>query len=601
MTENNPNPFKSSQVNLTDMVLDTIISKSLTPALDMDRCELPRSVSPTVRIGCPIPPPGVLHNTLFPGDFLIANQQKIAQGKIGKPGMVLELHYQTLDEFQSMTRAQWNEVRDFVVGMRRKGYTFMIHFPFLIQKGEGPFNMDYAWLTVPESMRAAATYVSRVNGSTNFAREVSLDLAKEFLQYADHINVPNITFHATKPGTFLLGQDFEDFSSKVGELAYHARRQDLCVKIAIETGGVTPSQLLRLNQEHGTGINLDTAHLFLDLDMQHPEWCFARINQEIVKFFEENHHIIPQLHFTQTTAAKDAHLPIHEAGVMECNKEIIQIMQEQLERKGKTFLAMVESFLSEQDQLMVYKAAHTPRYYGEGNSEVHILMGLPTAGKSHGAITLRPLIGQTLESDKVRTLIPGTMSQTRKVSQADRKRVYDELHFRLEERIKRGYPVCSIEATYGPMSWRHELFAKLDDLPSKGVYIWNFVRSEESCESRLDQRLAVKIERGDQFPPNILYDKNIYRMAFRETKPGEEPATAFSSSEIAHGPWNRLRGSVHIIEYDTSAQKITVFNPDDTCQRGVELLVARAKKEGWGEPQTEGIYTWDRIGLPKLS
>ncbi|PIN76992.1 hypothetical protein COV17_00055 [Candidatus Woesearchaeota archaeon CG10_big_fil_rev_8_21_14_0_10_36_11] len=323
---------------------------------------------PMLRLGFPVQPH--IQNTLFPSNFLVANNRVLEQILRDRSrdsilrGSTLELHYQTIEGFVGLDRKDKIDVRSIVNRLKRRGYQFMIHHPFLRQKGEGPFNMDFVWHTVPAQYRSddgqEGVPVTHIMDKLIYAEEVRLDLSKRFLEYCDFLGVRNVTIHVTKPGTVLAEEDFKDYSAKIGELVTYIQRQGLDVAIAVETGGITPNQLLRLNADHGTYINLDVAHFFLDLDTAHPGKFYQKKRRDVVDFFRDYREIIPQLHLTETHSG-DQHLPIHEKGILNpCNQSILQIMQDDL-RNGKTYLAMVESEYNPRDAAYIRQVLSDPR------------------------------------------------------------------------------------------------------------------------------------------------------------------------------------------------------------------------------------------------
>ncbi|MBT4935545.1 TIM barrel protein [Candidatus Woesearchaeota archaeon] len=307
-----------------------------------------------LRLGFPILPG--IRNTLFPDNYLLPNNMVLEDILADRfddselRGMTLELHYQTLSDFNELSMAEKIIIRKDVEKLRVKGYNFMIHHPFLHQRGSERYDMNFVLHTIPSEFDL---------GSIG-AQEFEDGFSEKFLKYCAFLEIQNVTIHATKPRLSFDKREFEDYSSKIGKVADIARR--LGVTIAIETGGITREQLVSLHSTHGTYINLDTAHLFLDLDTSSPGEFYQENRQAVVDFFRNRRKIIPQLHLTETHE-EDQHLPIYERGILgQCNRGILQIMNEDLHLKDhKRYLAMVESRYVPEDAEYVKEALSRPR------------------------------------------------------------------------------------------------------------------------------------------------------------------------------------------------------------------------------------------------
>lgn len=526
-----------------------------------------------IQLGFPLNPQ--IKNTLFPDNYIITNNELIKKRTEEFRGSVIELHYQTINEFNELTKKDKSDARKFIKDLRKKDYRFMIHHPFLYQKGPEHFNMDFAWLTIPK------------NHKINNIQELPLDVCKSFLEFSNYLDIRNITFHATKPIEvgknkellYLLDkEDFGDFSNKIEELTDYIHKKKLDVEIAVETGGITRANLIDLHMKYGTNINLDTAHLFLDLDaMYHDTMSNVKKDEATTIFFKENRNFIPQLHLTQFNKG-DEHLPINEKGRLNCNKDILRIIQNDYETSGKDYLVMIESEIVDKDKEYVRNAISDVQYFGFGNAVVNVFMGAPASGKTKGAKALRRLVGKTTSSDAERKFYDEAMSQDYVVSEKYKDRVYNELFDGLSSKIKHGNPGSNIEATFNFKSRRARLYDLLMKYPTKDIYFWNFIRSEKDCKKRLEDRAKEKARAeatGKKFPENVLYSYSIYK-GFTNKKNGDERPSVFSMNEVP----TILRDRIHVVNYDTSKQVISVDNPDNKTKKGVEKLVKYANKHG---------------------
>lgn len=557
----------------------TIFTRRRLPSQQLEISDLD-----VISLGFPILPK--MRNTLFPDNYLINNNRVLEKRKddLTLRGSVLELHYQTVEEFNCLDRQDRKEIRAYVDDLKERGYRFMIHHPFLHQRGEGHLNMDFAWLTIPEKFKSGKVFVTEIPyfKQKNYAREVPLETTQEFLRYCDFLGVRNITFHATKPGEFLVGKDYQEYDDKIGELGGFIKKEGLDVAIAVETGGITIEQLVDLHQKHSVNVNLDTAHLFLDLDLLHPELSYFHINQKVADFFREHRDFIPQLHLTQTSGG-DAHDPISERGMLTwCNEEILRLMQDDFE-EGKTFLAMVEATRTDRDRAYVKKVVKEDRenihYSGQGEAVVNIFMGYPVSGKSQAAKTLEEVIGPIVCSDEERIFHNRALSQDKVIPVSAKDRVYQELYDRLAWRVRRGHQ-SNVEASFRLRSRRDSLYQLLTENQAKDIYLWNFTRSEEDCQKRLDAR----VDSEEKFPPTVLVSHEIYQQ-FMYPSNGEEKPSHFNTQEVPE----ELRTNVHVVNYDTSRQEILVTNPDTRTKECVTKLVEYALREGYGSPRVSEV------------
>ncbi len=529
-----------------------------------------------VSLGFPLNP--LIKNTLFPSNYVEMNN-RIVEERIGElQGSVVELHYQTIEEYSSLSSDDRQRVRNFVDRLKKLGFRFMIHFPFLHQKGDGIFNMDFAWLTVPKDHREKP--LMQIMANEIFAREVPFETSTGFLRYCDFLGIKNVTIHATKPGTFLEGEDFEDFGQKIEALTTYIEDEQLNVEIAVETGGITLDQLTYLHDKYNTNVNLDTAHIFLDLAAIHPEMSHFKKNEMITDYFRTYRSFISQLHLTQSRNGTDEHRPISENGMIGCNADILKIIQKDFE-KGKLYLAMIEAEIQEKDQEFI-KEAVTRNYLGHGNSIINIFMGYPASGKSESAKTLQTLIGKTINSDEERIFYGDAMSQKDIVPETCKNKVYAELFDRLEYGIRSGYRELNIQASFSLKTRRDQLYSLLSGSTNE-IFIWNFVRSEEDCRKRLDRRKKKKEleeSQGNEFPPNILYDYELFTAFMTEEH------TVFDEAEIPQA----LRARMHVVAYDTTKKTVKVTNPSLITKEAINLLTDNAVAKGYGHPKIQYSY-----------
>ncbi|MFC1504567.1 hypothetical protein ACFL6D_04045, partial [Spirochaetota bacterium] len=333
-------------------------------------------------------------------------------------------------------------------------------------------------------------------------------------------------------------------------------------------GGITPKQLLYLRSKLKININLDTAHLVLDLEKMFPAWSHFKINQYITKFFKHHHEYITQLHLTQTKVG-DQHRPINENGIVSCNKDILRLTKKYKEH-GHSFLIMVESEIADKDKEYVRDALNDIQYFGYGNAVVNIILGWPLAGKSTASQILKGMIGPVTSSDTERLFYQEAISQNQVVPEEKKERVYEELLDRLSWSIQKGNPHSNIEATFALKSRRKKLFKILSKYDVKDIYIWNFERNEEDTKKRLAERAVnkQKLEKiGKEYPENVLYNYGIY-LTFMEEGKGSEKPTIFSRKEIP----GKLKSKTHVVNYNTSDNVIKFFNPNEVTSKGIHLF-----------------------------
>ncbi|MFC1670856.1 hypothetical protein ACFL20_10730, partial [Spirochaetota bacterium] len=415
--------------------------------------------------------------------------------------------------------------------------------------------------------------------------EIEMEFAKSFLQFSDYLDIKYVTFHATKACTILSSEDYNMFKKKINELVQFIEDNSLSVKIAVETGGILPKQLIDLENTTGVSINLDTAHLVLDLEVMQPECSHFKINQQVTKFFKNNYKRINQLHLTQTKLG-DQHLPINEDGIVSCNKDILRLIQK-FKNAGQSFLTMIESEITSKDREYVKQAVSDVQYFGYGNAVVNIIMGWPLGGKSTGSEVLQGLIGPVVRSDKERLYYHEAISQKEVVPENKKNRVYSELLDRLTWNIKKGNPESNIEATFTLKSRRDKLFNILTEASFKDLYLWCFTLEEDDVRQRIQIREAQRdsfIKEGKEYPENILVDYEIYNKFINDNELGEKH-TRFEVSEIPQ----KLEGKAHIALYNTSQQSITMYNADDTLRKGVRMLCDYAVVMHLGTPEIKEL------------
>lgn len=547
-------------------------------------------------IGFPILPHK--KNTLFPNNYLDFNNQLLAEREeeLACIGRTLELHYQSVEEFESLSDDDKKEIKATVNRLRGRGFKFMIHHPFLYQKGDGVFNMDFAWHTVPQKYRDEGNFVCKIAKDNNLAREISMDVSKRFLDYCGFLGIENVTIHATKPVAkldyFFNEADFADYMAKMGELTDHIQRQGLPVKIGVETGGITLPQLLRLNKEVGTLINYDLAHYFLDLRVLQPELTNYERNVQVVKAFKENRRIIRQLHFTQAPGW-DAHQPIHKKGPLSVgNIGVLSVMQDDLANLGKDYLAMVESAYSNLDaEVVKHDLDGKTIFLGAGEATVNVIFGNSASGNSTTTSVLEDKIGRVFCSNHERVHIKGAMSPDTVVPESEKEKVYQELYARLKVGLKIGDPRTNIEATFHLRSRRDAVYQLLREHPAKEVYLWHQTCSEEDRKKRLDARARERkfvVDQKGEYPSNVLTSFDLYQQ-YMNPDSGEKP-TPFSPSEV---PLD-LRERVHVVTYDTSKSTLKIVNPDDTTRAGVAKLIVNARDKGYGALHGE-VISWDEL------
>ena len=525
-----------------------------------------------ISLGFPINPK--LKNTLFPNNYVLTNNLILEKKLDELQGCVLELHFQSMEDFTELYDDEKNELRDYVKFLKSKNFKFMIHHPFVTQTGKNFFEMDYSWLTVPNKYKSGENYASKIGGVKNYAWEMDINVSKQFLEFTDFLGIRNLTLHASKSGIFLDEKDFHDYKLKIEELVNFIQKKSLDVEIAVETGGITPEQLLELHDKYNTNINLDTAHMVLDLKALHHELSHFTINDQITKFFKKNHSFITQLHLNQTKIG-DQHLPINEDGIVTCNKDILRLINKYKE-SGQTFLAMIESRITDKDLIYIKHAISEVEYFGYGNAVANIVMGWPLSGKTTGSKVLHNMIGKVLASDEMRLFYVEAMSQEHVVPEEEKNRVYNDLLDRLGLMLKKGNPESNIEATFSLKSRRDRLFNILNKHLLKDVYIWNFTRNEDDTKKRIEKRAREKKkieDNGEKYPENILADYNIYKEFMLKDTDNEKP-TVFSIDEIPAD----LMPHVHVLTYNTSTQEMTKHNPDETLEKCAKLLAESAKK-----------------------
>ena len=526
-------------------------------------------------------------------------------------GGFLEQHFQQFSEVSALADSPDTKER-FKYQMsvyRRRGLEVIMHTPFV--RGHEPepikqefLEFDFEWLVVPKEYRdkPVKDFYMQNNGDKKHIQmsglEAKLEDVKQTIDLASDAGIEVLTMHVTAPGIFLDHEDMVRYADKICELSDYIQDGEKNVTLAIETGGITPNNLVwlydRVKEKTGYEIafNLDTAHLLLDLmeiekeKLKDEEEEFAKkqvmsklpkLNQRIVDFYKMHKDKIKVLHLTQTSPWVDLHSGIEDSlGILSCNEELIRrVNRDYEENRNKRYL-MIESEPTKEGLLHFVKAKkgeiNGDRKPGK-NESLMMFMGRPCNGKS-GALDILTEAGyisddaSVLRTDVLREKYKQeAFSMTGWVSREQRQIVYDECFRRAELalRLKQG---TAFDATFDQRENRKKVYELAQANEVRDLYVFEFYCKKDEALERLRMRhqSLTKAEETGIFPEG--------RLCMRKTKHYHKFDAVFEDFDVEKEFINSNGLEMHVMRVDTTTgvNSIELYNPDQKTRLMAEKI-----------------------------
>lgn len=502
----------------------------------------------------------------------------------------VEQHFQQFSEVQDVYIAEFVAEID---AYRKRGLDVTMHTPFLKPHiPEGYLEFDFEWLVVPSQVIGKP--VKRLNiGQNGDSREIiwraleaKMADIKGTIDLASAAGIKDLTMHATYPGVFMNEEDFATYTERVAGLAHYIKDNDKGVNLAIETGGITPAQMVKLREDvlnktgYALNFNLDTAHLMCDLlevivgnlNMSDAEarqkvsdsvhTILPSLNQRILDIDEENEDSISVMHLTQTGLFYDFHDGIEDPlGILTCNEKLIH-------RRGDRHI-MIESKPT-LEGIAHYQAAlqgADTRAVGKDNS-LMLFMGRPCNGKSQAIDILRKagfIDGNIIRTDQLRESFEQAFSMSDWVGREFRQVVYQEVFRRADAslKLKRG---TVIDATNDQRSNRERSYQLAKSNNVDDVYVLSFYCGKDEARDRIANRHAVLKATAET---GIMSSNRLCMRNMEHYDRFDAEFEDFSMDELSKYDLN-----VHVIEVDTSkgVNKINLINADKKSREMAECL-----------------------------
>ena len=451
---------------------------------------------------------------------------------------MLEFHFQ---EYSELPNLKWeiNAAKNYLQMAGASTLDVVMHAPFMKEKGSGPnngFNWDFKWLVVPREYRGSDSII--VPGSNIGVQRVKQKELYKTATVADMLGIEVVTYHVTKPGLLIDGQDLENYGKRIADLQGFIKSNNFSIKPSIETGGIALEDLLELSVAHDTLITFDSAHAYLDLRAQ--GYSIEDANQGVVQWYLRMQDRIEVVHLTQTKDKADLHMKVSAPGILTANEELLKIVAKQDDAPS----VMMEC---ECDMDNYFHVASTLR---EGNY-VAVVMGDPVSGKSTMAKILQDALGgRILSSDEIGKQYEGSYHPSLMVSEDRKEEVFQDMHRQLKDHLETGEGTI-IDATYHLERRRNDLKDLTDSV--KDVYIFRLTNSNESMVKKELKSRAQRVYRLKKHGvpvTRMLHSNTIRERLIKETD-------EFKINEFKNA---------HIIEYDIGASLAFVTNPDFTTE-----------------------------------
>ncbi len=542
-------------------------------------------------------------------------------------GGFLEQHFQQTSEIYALLDSQdrKTEFLDTIKKYREEGLGVIAHCPFVKSHEAEPekqkfLDFDFEWIAIPEEYRdkPVKKFPLPENGNPRIVQmnglEVKISDLKRTIDLVSEAGIEYLTTHVTAPGIFLKGKSWQEYVSRICELAEYIQKENKNVKLAIETGGIMQFNELFSQVKERTGyevcFNLDTAHLLLDLmhieknklmnrskpaneeknDVEEikkiVEGRLPKLNKKVIDFYKRNKDKIKVIHLTQTAPWVDMHEGIEDGlGILSCNEEIIRLANENYRKKGDKKYLMIESEPSRKGILHFIKAKHgevTGKRAIGNNETLFMLMGLPASGKSNALEILQAAefeiitekMGIIRTDDLRRKYLEEAYSVSEWVGRESRQLVYDEgfrrEHLALE--LKQG---AVYDATFDQRENRERAVEIAKSCDVKDVYILHFECSTEEAKKRItdrNQRIA-ELEKKEMIVAGSLTMKDPEK--YDRFKAEYEKINFAGEFESENGM------KVHAIAVDTTAgiNTIKILNPDQKTWAIVDALKRAYKQQ----------------------
>jgi predicted kinase len=538
-----------------------------------------------------------LSEKLFGGPYLINFKGGLDKWANFIKGGFLEQHFQQFSEVHRVMKdAELSSAfKSKIEKYRAKGLDVTMHAPFLRAHEPAAFlEFDFEWLVVP------SCYSQKKKLKQVDCLEARIEDMKSTIDLASQVGVNVLTVHATAPGFFMDYAEFEAYSQKIAILADYIQREKKNVKLAIETGGIMPSQFEKLYDfvKNKTGyeiaFNLDTAHLMLDLmhskknelvslgmteedAKKATERMLPKFNDDIISFYYKNSEKIKVVHLTQTGLWADLHQGIEETlGILDCNERLINAIALDFKFNGTNRYVMIESAPS-QKGILHFIRSKKGEIMAKGSSgtdeSLIMLMGRPASGKSMAYDLLKEagyISDQCnlVKSDLLREkYADAAFSMTESLPKSQRQVVYDECFRRTESSLKMKHGTV-LDATFDQRSNRQRAYDMAKANGVKDLYLLDFHCNDEEAMQRIALRNSIltQSEKSGILPEGRLCMRNpeIYSKFSKEFEELDLYSEMQSTEDM----------QVHVIQVDTSSDsgRIKLINPDQRSRAIAETL-----------------------------
>ncbi|HIH42305.1 TPA: TIM barrel protein [Candidatus Woesearchaeota archaeon] len=525
-------------------------------------------------------------------------------------GGFLEYHFQQFSELPKPEEMEGflREIKEY----KDNGLDVIMHTPFMKGKHQEPdkngfLEFDFNWLVQPKRYKDSSVKTLQL-GEKSVAwncHEASLEDILRTVDVAAEAGIKYLTMHVTMPGVFLEGNDWERYKERMAEIAEYIVKNKKDVTFTIETGGVTPEQLIELYHHVHTktgyklGFNLDTAHLLLDFmeieknrlmkqgtpeDKAKSEAArqdnLDKFNRKIMQFYDEHKDKIHVIHLSQTNPWQDLHKGIEDdTKIVACNEALIRMANEDFAERGKKRYVMIESWptLDGIRYFVQAKKGLVHQRAEQGNNySAYMFMGKVATGKTiareilaaAGIFGTKPAI---IRSDKIKEeyqdVAAAMVAGDRWVSRQERQLVYDEVG-RLTTHAMGYHQGPVLDATFAGRDNRDDIYELARMQGVKDLYLFSFNCLEDEARYRIrdrKKRLDDALGRGE---------KPTERMTMAHTRFLRRSNSEFDELLLDEEFKSTDGLNVHVIEIDTTTgiNKITLYNPDQQARVIAEEL-----------------------------
>lgn len=265
---------------------------------------------------------------LFPDNYMVSQNGGIASLRRRSPhASLIELHFQLCEEIPA-SAAPLKTLKDYVKRARSLGYSLIAHAPFLVDKNKRghpymPLNFDFVWPVVPTAYTRKP--IAMIEDIEVRVLKAPQSCYLRLFRVLEGLGITTCTIHVGRPALRFSKSDWRKALAFLKWASHTAAKHN--ITLAVETGGVKEKEL-RDVVRCGCGVNLDTAHLFLDL--MHDGKSAREANAGVLRAARRLMPHIRVLHLCQTLAGKDAHLDLlDKRGVITVNDAIVKIAASQ--------------------------------------------------------------------------------------------------------------------------------------------------------------------------------------------------------------------------------------------------------------------------------